>query len=228
MKIDGKTLYGPCPCGSGKKFKFCCWPKCRNRIEGGMTKEEIEQIVCELVAGAPRKTDAILQDESHGQGQENSAGGIPKGVVELKDEDRLPILHPVPKWRMEYKISEENELEDDVNAVVDGLVRPYAEKYCSFAGEGPEATVAVVITRLKRGARPIDSPTITTGTYSQLWDMLRSKIEELMEWLPSGTVVFDVKYDQMFGGPMLSIEEAKGDIEIFTVAIPHRFGKDDW
>jgi len=24
MKIDGNILYAPCPCGSGKKFKFCC------------------------------------------------------------------------------------------------------------------------------------------------------------------------------------------------------------
>ena len=30
MKIDSAILYGPCPCGSGKKFKFCCLPEVRD------------------------------------------------------------------------------------------------------------------------------------------------------------------------------------------------------
>ena len=27
--IDQNVLYSECPCGSGKKFKFCCYPAIR-------------------------------------------------------------------------------------------------------------------------------------------------------------------------------------------------------
>lgn len=216
MKIDSDILYGPCPCGSGSKFKFCCWPKYRDRIEGDMTKAEIVQTVrCEA---AKELAESRIVDENG-----NVVGGLPEGVVELKDEDRIPILPPMPKWRMEYEISEENELEDDVNAIMERLVRPYAERYCSI--EGSEE-IALLITRLQRGKLPIDCPSMMMGKYAQFWDMLRFKLEELFEWLESGTVICEVKYDQMFGGPMLSIEKANGDVELFSVAMPDCFGKD--
>ena len=32
MKIDGNILYAPCPCGSGKKFKFCCMQTVRDYL----------------------------------------------------------------------------------------------------------------------------------------------------------------------------------------------------
>ena len=41
MKIDNELLYGPCPCGSGKRFKFCCWPKCRDELDGEFTRAEL-------------------------------------------------------------------------------------------------------------------------------------------------------------------------------------------
>ena len=41
MKIDNELLYGPCPCGSGKSFKFCCWPKCRDELDGEFTHAEL-------------------------------------------------------------------------------------------------------------------------------------------------------------------------------------------
>lgn len=30
--MDSEALYSPCPCGSGKKFKFCCWPELRAEL----------------------------------------------------------------------------------------------------------------------------------------------------------------------------------------------------
>ena len=45
MKIDQNILYAPCPCQSGKKFKFCCWPKYRDRIDDGMSMSEITVMV---------------------------------------------------------------------------------------------------------------------------------------------------------------------------------------
>ena len=45
MKIDQNILYAPCPCQSGKKFKFCCWPKYRDRIDDGMSMSEITVMI---------------------------------------------------------------------------------------------------------------------------------------------------------------------------------------
>ena len=45
MKIDQNVLYAPCPCQSGKKFKFCCWPKYRDRIDDGMSMSEITVMI---------------------------------------------------------------------------------------------------------------------------------------------------------------------------------------
>ena len=44
MKIDNELLYGPSPCGSGKNFKFCCWPKCRDELRGDFSRAELLQI----------------------------------------------------------------------------------------------------------------------------------------------------------------------------------------
>ena len=37
MKIDGNILYAPCPCGSGKKFKFCCTQTVRDYLPDNPT-----------------------------------------------------------------------------------------------------------------------------------------------------------------------------------------------
>ena len=45
MKIDSAILYGPCPCGSGKKFKFCCLPIVRDEISGDADAAEVVEAV---------------------------------------------------------------------------------------------------------------------------------------------------------------------------------------
>ena len=45
MKTDNSLLYSPCPCGSGQKFKFCCWPKYRSSIYNGMSNAEIIEMI---------------------------------------------------------------------------------------------------------------------------------------------------------------------------------------
>ena len=54
MTIDQGILYAKCPCGSGKKFKFCCFPKCRDSIDADTTLSEI--------AGMVRATEAHLDE----------------------------------------------------------------------------------------------------------------------------------------------------------------------
>lgn len=45
MKIDSNILYGPCPCGSGKKFKFCCLPEVRGELSDDADAAEVVEVV---------------------------------------------------------------------------------------------------------------------------------------------------------------------------------------
>ena len=45
MKIDSAILYGSCPCGSGKKFKFCCLPVVRDELPGDADAAEVVEAV---------------------------------------------------------------------------------------------------------------------------------------------------------------------------------------
>lgn len=69
MKIDSDMLYGPCPCGSGKKFKFCCWQKCRDSINPDMTRAEIVQTVRCEAAGVYNRTDVPEADDYASKGR---------------------------------------------------------------------------------------------------------------------------------------------------------------
>ena len=82
MKIDSDMLYGPCPCGSGKKFKFCCWQKCRDSINQDMTRAEVVQTVRCEAAGVYKRTDVAEADELLDKGMaEYKAGNDEKGRV---------------------------------------------------------------------------------------------------------------------------------------------------
>lgn len=50
MKIDQDILYAPCPCGSGKKFKFCCFKKVRDELYGDVGPDDVSAIVEERFA----------------------------------------------------------------------------------------------------------------------------------------------------------------------------------
>ena len=43
--IDQSILYAECPCGSGKKFKFCCYPSIRNDLPRDPTRAEVTEAI---------------------------------------------------------------------------------------------------------------------------------------------------------------------------------------
>jgi len=46
--IGQEIIYAPCPCGSGKKFKFCCYKKYRSQLSDDMSLADVTQLVrCE-------------------------------------------------------------------------------------------------------------------------------------------------------------------------------------
>lgn len=43
--IGQEVVYGPCPCGSGRKFKFCCYKKYRHELNDDMNSADVAQLV---------------------------------------------------------------------------------------------------------------------------------------------------------------------------------------
>ena len=43
--IDPNILYSECPCGSGKKFKFCCYPVVRDDLPGDPTRADVTDAI---------------------------------------------------------------------------------------------------------------------------------------------------------------------------------------
>ena len=52
MTIDNDVLYGECPCGSGKSFKFCCWKKVRDQLPPHAGRSDVVAVV-RRAAGGP-------------------------------------------------------------------------------------------------------------------------------------------------------------------------------
>ena len=68
--IGQEIVYAPCPCGSGKKFKFCCFKRYRNLLDDDMTLAEVTQLVrCEAsgIKSGARSFDPEAE-RLHGEG----------------------------------------------------------------------------------------------------------------------------------------------------------------
>lgn len=82
--ISQSILYSMCPCGSGKKFKFCCYQQVRNELSGNPTQSEVTDIVrsrhrkdCE--ADCPDREGVISRDRYIEM--------VEKGLSYYKDKD---------------------------------------------------------------------------------------------------------------------------------------------
>ena len=73
----------------------------------------------------------------------------------------------------------------------------------------------------------MDCPSVNLGRYDQLWDMLRDRLEELFKFFSDSVYVCEVRYDIVFGGPILTLTDEDGYAESFMVSIPRHFGKSD-
>lgn len=95
MSINHEILYMPCPCGSGSKFKFCCWKKYRDCIDDSMTRTQIVQTVrCEnagLYVPNPDREVQKLAEDAHEvlfeRQDAKSALELYRKLVELAPED---------------------------------------------------------------------------------------------------------------------------------------------
>lgn len=151
---------------------------------------------------------------------------LPPGVVDIKDVAPSGMLVDKPKWRLELTLSEECDADSDAERVLSRLVRPYFERYCSFGTfeTTPQTEIAVLEAYQYEDDSPLDtSPSVQIGQYRQLWNILQERLVDLFsDCFSSNSCVCEVRYDRMYGGPILSISEDTSTT-IFLVATVDRF-----
>lgn len=220
MKADQSMRYEPCPCGSGTKFKFCCWPKFRHLFRPDMTRDEIVRMV--------RCAETGTRDpSSDGEARaEKGPDKRPRGIMEMPDDNRTSIMRPVPKWQMRLDFDESITAEDDADKVVADFLRPYFERYCNLDdldGRHP-AEVAILHASFTRTGLET-CPTVELARFEQMWDVLRSRIVEFLESVSTPFCFLEVRKDDMFGGPILTL--VCGNLkESLMVVHPDRHGSD--
>ena len=79
MKIEQSILYAPCPCGSGRKFKFCCLDFVRDALSDDPSQSEVTELVRMAMSrtGLPNGVDPV--------GDKRAIALMQRGVRELVD-----------------------------------------------------------------------------------------------------------------------------------------------
>ena len=136
MRIDSSILYAPCPCGSGKKFKFCCLEVVRDNLPDNPTQAETTMEVRKAMQpyGLINNIDTVEDRESIKLIQE----GIRERDMQNFDK-ALELLRKSRTMKPKLYTSWNNEatclwecgrFDDAVNAQKDGLA--YSENSNSF------------------------------------------------------------------------------------------------
>ena len=151
---------------------------------------------------------------------------LPPGVTALSDSTKTGFPMNKPKWRMLLDLSEnEEDAAVEADKVVNGLVVPYFERYCSFGDldTGPQTEIALLQSYEYQGSGPIATcPGVLMGQYRHLWAMLLDRLEEYFENCSLDPCVCEVRQDRMYGGPILSISQGPS-VSTFLVAHADQF-----
>lgn len=104
--IDQNVLYSDCPCGSGKKFKFCCYPVVRSELPRNPSRSDVTTAIRKVSATrrlAERKDEISIVDldrfhELMRRGLRHLNSGEYKASKEvfldaLKEFDMLPTAY---------------------------------------------------------------------------------------------------------------------------------------
>ncbi len=156
---------------------------------------------------------------------------LPPGVSAMKDTTKTGYPMDTPKWTMPLVVSENAEdAAADAQKVIDGLVRPYFNRYCRLGSwdTGPDTEIAILEPYDFQGSGPLAScPCVVMGKFHQLWDMLLDRLEEYFgDCDISNPFICQVRLDRMYGGPILSISDGKSVSSFLVAMADHRFGDD--
>ena len=143
---------------------------------------------------------------------------IPKGVTVSHDDEAL--LQNRCKWSLKRMISGVDP-EGDADFILATLMRPFAERYCDAIDDDAD----VVLLGRRTGGEtesPYETPHAALGRGRQMWDMFRDELVSLCGDMMDAECTFTVRYDQMYGGPVLSVLE--DDVTtVYGVSLPDRF-----
>lgn len=151
-------------------------------------------------------------------------GPLSDGITEEEDPMSSLTLHRTSVWRMTYTPSEEMDPSEDAETVIEKFIRPYTEKHCSLSKlDDPDKLEIAVLVNSHSANYPETCPTVKTGKYRQLWDILHEELEDYFSSACIKPIACELKYDQMFGGPILTFDEGDGNFEKFMIAAPDPF-----
>lgn len=186
----------------------------------GVGMEKLRKSLEELVdSGMDEEEDVHVED-----------GALPDGVEAVEDDALWMLGAKQPKWRMEYEPAKDGTPQDDAAAIIEGFSRPFVERHCTMAEHeaGDDFEIAVLQTHYRREDRVYDCPSVELGRYRDLWNILRKKLEEFFKYFSDAVYFCEVRFDQGFGGPVLTLEnEEDGLVELFMVSQPDHYGKDE-
>ena len=191
----------PCPCGSGKKYKLCCGAKA----------------VAEERAAEERKSPFYRPKV------ERPKIEVPEGVTVEHDDTHTGWPNDRPKWRMELDVCDD----DEVERIINKLVRPYFDRYCEMTGfeEDDRFEIAVMEAAGYHDQQLGTSPSVILGRYDQLWDILRYKIDDILGCCCSDrNYSCEIRWDRMYGGPVITVDGGT-DIASLFIAKPDRWDK---
>jgi len=147
---------------------------------------------------------------------------VPEGVTVSHDDGNK--MQDRVKWLMTRMISGDTP-EADADLVLETLLRPFAERYCDTFDEGADIVICA-----RQYEKNIDmgheAPHALLGRYRDMWKMFREELVSHFESFYDVECTFTATYDQMFGGPILTVDEDDCSI-VYVVAFPERFGKGD-
>lgn len=147
----------------------------------------------------------------------------PEGVTAVEDDTKGAWLCKHPKWVLRLEMKKDGTAEGDAGRVLEGLFRPYFERFCAHVLEEDE--VVILQNSQMKGEKTFGQcPSIIMARSCEIIDVYKEKLIEFFKYF-CDTEYFDceVRYDQSCGGPILTLTNAEGDIEIFFIGMPDRY-----
>ena len=178
--------------------------------------------------GSGRKYKKCCGADPETRARAAAASDLPDGVQALQDSEFELFRNKAPKWRMLLGAAD-----DDFEAwvgkttgkVMDGMVRPFAEKFCCFSNaiENGKSEVAFLQMRISGFGSMAVCPEVQLLEYDRLFDIFRDRLEECLANFGDTACMCEVRRDPMYGGPALFLEDGDGSTTIFMVAAAERW-----
>jgi tetratricopeptide (TPR) repeat protein len=158
----------------------------------------------------------------------NEQGGFSsEDILEdiVVEENSGLFVQGKPKWKYKYELNDDGESSEGcADFILDRLYFPYAEKYSSL-GDFENGDFEIVLLEMvaSSGTVPKDVPHVTAGMYSQLRTMLHDSIASFFDYYNKSYCICEMRWDNMYGGAILTIEEDGGTLNTFMVSKPDHF-----